>query len=243
MDLFIAEVIGTAVLMLLGSGVNANVSLRGTYGQNSGWIVITTGWGLAVFSGVVVARPISGAHLNPAVSVGLAVAGQFDWALVPTYILGQLLGASIGTFLVWVTYKDHFDQEESPDTKLGVFSTGPAIPNTFLNFFSEMIGTLALVFVVLHISGAVIDDPNQTPIGLGSVGALPVALLVWVIGMGLGGTTGYAINPARDLMPRVLHSVLPIKGKGSSKWHYAWIPVVAPLVGGAIGGLIFIALQ
>ena len=229
--------------MLLGSGVNANVTLKGTYGRDSGWIVITAGWGLAVFSGVVVAGSFSGAHLNPAVSLGLAAAGKFDWSQVPSYILAQLIGAAMGTFLAWFMYKDHFDQEEEPGKKLGVFSTGPAIANRLTNFSSEMIGTFMLVFVVLFISQGSLGDANETPIGLGSLGALPVALLVWVIGMGLGGTTGYAINPARDLMPRILHSILPIKGKGGSNWGYAWIPVVAPIVGGMLAGGLYLLLM
>lgn len=239
-----AEFVGTAILMLLGIGVNANVSLKGTYGSNSGWVVITLGWGFAVFMGVVVAGPISGAHINPAVSVGLAVAGEFPWEKVPTYILGQMGGAMLGAFLAWLTYSAHFNATEDQGAKLGSFSTGPAIKNTGLNLISEIIGTGVLVFVVLFIAGPSINDPSlQSPeIGLGSVGALPVALLVVAIGMSLGGTTGYAINPARDLGPRIVHALMPIKGKGPSNWGYAWIPVLGPVAGGSLAGLLYLLI-
>ncbi|MBC6609701.1 aquaporin family protein [Hymenobacter sp. BT507] len=233
MSPFAAEFVGTAVLILLGNGVVANVVLNDTKGHNSGWMVISTAWALAVFVGVVIAGPVSGAHLNPAVTLGLAVAGKFAWALVLPYLGAQLLGAFVGSALVWVMYKDHFDRTPDPLAKLAVFATGPAIRNHVSNLFSEVLGTLVLVLTVFYIVGGEIT-PTRTPIGLGSVGALPVALLVWVIGLGLGGTTGYAINPARDLGPRLAHALLPITGKGASEWSYAWIPVVGPLIGAVL---------
>jgi glycerol uptake facilitator protein len=213
--------------------------LNDTKGNNSGWLVITTAWGLAVFVGVVVAGPYSGAHLNPAVTIGLAVAGKFAWAKVPAYVLAQLLGASAGAFLVWIMYYDHFKKTDRPDYILAVFCTGPAIRNFVSNIASEIIGAFVLVYTVFYITGAKII-PGDTPIGLGSVGALPVALLVWVIGLSLGGTTGYAINPARDLGPRIVHFILPIKNKGTSDWQYAWIPVVGPLIGAIAAAGLFL---
>lgn len=227
---FIAEIIGTFLLLLLGGGVVANVVLEKTKSNDQGWMVITTAWGLAVFVGVVVAGPYSGAHLNPAVSIGLAAAGKFSWALVPSYILAQFIGAMLGAVIVWLMYKDHFDITEDATTKLGVFCTIPAIRNPISNLFSEIVGAFILVFVVLYFTEASIIETN-TPIGLGSVGALPVGILVWVIGLGLGGTTGYAINPTRDFGPRLMHFLLPIKGKGTSDWGYAWIPIVGPIIG------------
>lgn len=240
---FIAEICGTALLLTMGAGVVANVVLKGTKGHGGGWIVITTGWGLGVFIGVVVAAPYSGAHLNPAVTVGLAVAGQFPWSEVVSYISAQLLGAGIGVSLVWLMYKDHFDATDDKLLKLTIFSTGPAIRNIPYNFLSEVIGTFALVFVVLYTAGAKLENAQETPIGLGALGALPVAFLVWVIGLSLGGTTGYAINPARDLAPRIMHSILPIKGKGDSDWSYAWVPVLAPLTGGVLAAVVFLMLK
>ena len=238
---FMAELIGTMLLILLGDGVVANVLLNDAKGNNSGWLVITTAWGLAVFVGVVVAGPYSGAHLNPAVTVGLAIAGKFPWADVPVYIAAQMLGAFIGAILVWVMYYDHFHQTNKPGAVLAVFCTGPAIRNYRSNIASEIIGAFVLVFTVFYIAGAQIT-PSKTPIGLGSVGALPVGLLVWVIGLSLGGTTGYAINPARDLGPRIIHSIFPIKNKGTSDWQYAWIPVLGPLAGAALAALLYLHL-
>ncbi|PYF75589.1 MIP/aquaporin family protein [Pedobacter nutrimenti] len=235
---FLAEFIGTALLILLGDGVVANVVLNETKGNNSGWMVITTAWALAVFVGVTVAGPVSGAHLNPAVTLGLALTGQFAWSKVLAYILAQLLGAAMGAFLVWLMYRDHFNRNNPPAAILAVFSTGPAIRNYSSNLISEMIGTFVLVFTVFYISGAEII-PTKTPIGLGTVGAIPVAFLVWVIGLSLGGTTGYAINPVRDLGPRIMHALLPIKGKGSSDWAYAWIPIIGPLAGAALAALVY----
>ncbi|HEY8931040.1 MAG TPA: MIP/aquaporin family protein [Mucilaginibacter sp.] len=239
---FTAEFIGTMLLILLGEGVVANVLLNDTKGHNSGWLVITTAWGLAVFVGVVVAGPVSGAHLNPAVTIGLAIAGKFAWANVGSYIVAQMLGASAGAFLVWLMYFDHFKKTNKPDSILAVFCTGPAIRNYVSNVVSEIVGAFVLVFVVFYISGGQITT-TKTPIGLGSVGALPVAFLVWVIGLSLGGTTGYAINPARDLGPRFIHFLLPIKNKGTSDWQYAWIPVFGPLLGAALAALLYLQLK
>lgn len=240
---FIAEIIGTALLILLGNGVVANVVLNQTKGNNSGWIVITTGWAFAVFVGVTVAAPASGAHLNPAVTLGLAIAGKFPWENVHVYIAAQMLGAMVGAFLVWLSYKDHFAVTDNEGGKLACFSTGPAIRKPASNFISEFIGAFVLVFVIFYFAGPSFSSETITDakIGLGSIGALPVSLLVWVIGLALGGPTGYAINPARDLGPRIMHSILPIKG--SSDWEYAWIPVLAPIAGGAFAALFFQALH
>ena len=242
MSPFIAELIGTMLLILLGDGVVANVLLNDTKGNNSGWIVITTAWGLAVFVGVTVAGPYSGAHLNPAVTIGLAIAGKFAWALVLPYIAAQMLGAFIGAFLVWLMYYDHFQRTNNPGFVLAVFCTGPAVRNYASNIASEIIGAFVLIFTVFYITGAEIT-PSKTPIGLGSVGAIPVALLVWVIGLSLGGTTGYAINPARDLGPRIMHAILPIKSKGSSDWAYSWIPIAGPIIGAAVAALVYLQLH
>ena len=229
-------------MILLGDGVVANVLLNDTKGNNSGWMVITTAWGLAVFMGVVVAGPYSGAHLNPAVTIALAVAGKFGWASVLSYVTAQMIGAMLGSFLVWVMYYDHFERTNNPGSILGVFCTVPAVRKVVSNISSEIIGAFVLIFVIFYITGAELT-PNKTPIGLGSVGAIPVAFLVWVIGLSLGGTTGYAINPVRDLGPRLMHSILPIKSKGTSDWAYAWIPVLGPIAGGVIAALLYLQLQ
>lgn len=242
MSAITAEIIGTFLLILLGGGVTANVLLKDTKGHNSGWIVITTGWGLAVYVAVVVAGPYSGAHINPAVTVGLAAAGKFPWADTGLYIAAQFLGAFLGAFAVWVVYRDHFNRTELPGMQLGVFSTAPAIRNTWSNLFSEVLGTFVLVFTVLYFTDATLVE-DGTIIGLGSLGALPVAFLVWSIGLSLGGTTGYAINPARDLGPRILHALVPIKNKGSGDWGYSWIPVVGPVIGGLLAAYLFLALS
>lgn len=236
MNNFLFELIGTAFLILLGNGVVANVVLTKTYGHNSGWIVISFGWAIAVFVGVYVAAAQSGAHLNPAVTMALAVAEKFSWSLVPVQIAGQFCGAMLGAFLVWVTYKKHFDETTDAGMIQAVFCTAPAIKNTLYNLASEIIGTFALVFGVLFIAGAHINDVE---VKLGSLDALPVALLVLGIGLSLGGPTGYAINPARDLGPRMMHFILPIKDKGSSGWGYSWIPVLGPLIGGILAALVF----
>jgi glycerol uptake facilitator protein len=242
MNPIIAEFIGTMILILLGNGVVANVLLKDTKGNNSGWMVITTGWALAVFTGVVIAGPYSGAHLNPAVTLGLAIAGKFSWARVPMFIIAQLLGAMVGSFLVWTMYKDHFFATKEGGLKGAVFYTAPAIKNTKLNFISELLGTFVLLLAVFYITNGEIGK-EKTPIGLGSIGAIPVAFIVWAIGLSLGGTTGYAINPARDLGPRIVHSLLPIKDKNRDDWKYAWIPISGPLAGAAIAAFVYLILN
>ena len=242
MSPFTAEYIGTLLLLLLGNGVVANVLLSETKGRNSGWIVICTAWGLAVYVAVVVAGPVSGAHLNPAVTLSLAIAGKFPWSAVLPYMLAQMLGAMSGAFLVWLMYRDHYNRTDDPGLQLATFCTSPAIYNPLANLFSEAVGTFVLTYTVFYITGAEITT-SKTLIGLGSVGALPVALLVWVIGLSLGGSTGYAINPARDLGPRIMHALLPMKGKGESHWSYSWIPVLGPLLGGVIGAVVYLALR
>jgi glycerol uptake facilitator protein len=239
---FISEIIGTAILILLGGGVVANVVLNKTIGNNSGWIVITTGWALAVYVAVVIAGPYSGAHINPAVSIGLAIAGKFPWSDVPFYMLAQMIGAMLGSTTVWLMYKNHFDVTEDAETKKAVFCTAPAIRNTVSNLFSEALGTFVLIFTILYFTDATINN-TETVVGLGSLGALPVAFLVWSIGLSLGGTTGYAINPARDLGPRIMHAILPIKNKANNDWSYSWIPVVGPIVGASLAALLMIALS
>lgn len=238
MSPFLAEFIGTALMILLGNGVVANVVLTGTKGNGGGWIVITTAWALAVFVGVVVAAPFSGAHLNPAVSLSLAIAGKFEFAQLPIYVLAQMLGAMLGAFLVWIKYKDHYAATGDQGLKLATFSTGPAIRNTLSNFSSELIGAFVLLFVIFYFTNPEMTD-SKAPIGLGSLGAIPVSFLVWAIGLSLGGTTGYAINPARDLGPRIMHSILPIAGKGSSDWSYSWIPIVGPLIGASLAAILY----
>lgn len=229
------EFIGTLVLVLLGCGVVACVSLKKSKGEGGGWIVVTLAWGLAVMCGVFIAGPFTGAHLNPAVTLGLAMSSKFPWGLVLPYIISQILGGVIGGMIVYVFYKDHFDLTEDQETKLGVFSTIPAVKNHWRNLLCELIGTFVLVLVILFIG----DKHNTAEVGLGSIGALPVALLVVAIGLSLGGTTGYAINPARDLGPRIAHQLLPIKGKGKSQWGYAWVPIVGPILGAALAALIY----
>lgn len=230
MSPFIAEFTGTAMLLLLGNGVVANVVLSKTKGNGSGWIVITFGWAMAVFAGVYATAAASGAHLNPAVTVAMAIKNH-DWSKVPVYIAAQMLGALFGSLLVWLSYRQHFDETENKDLVLAVFCTAPAIRNPFNNFISELIGTFMLILGVLFLS-----SPENK---LGSLDALPVALLVLGIGLSLGGSTGYAINPARDLAPRLLHFVLPIKNKRDSDWGYSWIPVLAPLTGAVLAVMVF----
>ncbi len=241
---FTAEFVGTLVLILLGNGVVANVVLHGTKGNSGGWIVITTGWALAVFTGVVIAGPYSGAHINPAVTLGLAIAGEFAWSQVPMFIVAQLLGAMAGSFLVWAMYKHHFDATQDGKAQLACFSTGPAIRHKYSNALSEIVGTFILIFVIFYVTDPVMGDGSQsTPIGLGSLGAVPVSLLVFAIGLSLGGTTGYAINPARDLGPRIMHSLLPIKNKCDSDWTYAWIPIAGPIIGASLASVTFLLLS
>lgn len=236
MNPFLGELIGTAILILLGNGVVANVVLRGTKGEGAGWIVITWGWGMAVFVAVFTVAAFSGAHINPAVSIGLALAGKFAWESVPTYILAQFLGAMIGTTLVWAMYYEHFRDTENRDLKLAVFCTGPAIRKPVSNLVSEIVGTFVLVFAVLFLAVAVF--------GLGALDALPVGLLVLAIGLSLGGTTGYAINPARDLGPRIMHALLPLPGgKRDSDWGYAWIPVLGPILGAILAAGAYLLLE
>jgi glycerol uptake facilitator protein len=242
MTAFIAELIGTGTLVLLGNGVNANVVLTGTKGQNAGWIVITTGWALAVYVGVVIANPYSGAQLNPAVTLAMAVSGKLPWSSVLPYIIAQMLGAMIGAFLVWLIYRDHFNRTQDSSLQLAAFSTSPAIRDNLPNLISELIGTFVLVFTVFYITGGEIVE-SKTHIGLGSIGALPVALLVWSIGLSLGGTTGYAINPARDFGPRIMHFLLPIKNKKSSDWGYSWIPVFGPILGGLLAAWVYMTFK
>ncbi len=239
MSEFTAELIGTFLLILIGCGVVANVLLPGTKGHDttSPWMVITTAWALAVYVGVVVASPYSGAHLNPAVTIGLAVAGDFEWTKVPLFVVAHIVGAFGGASAVWLMYRDHYLVCDDPGVKLGIFATVPAIRNLSSNLFSEVLGTFVLVFTVLYFTDATLMDDDTTVVGLGSLGALPVAFLVWGIGLGIGGTTGYAINPARDLGPRLAHAVLPIRGKGGSDWAYAWVPIVGPVIGGVIAGV------
>jgi glycerol uptake facilitator protein len=229
-NILIAEILGTGLLILLGDGVVAGVLLARSKAQNAGWIVITTAWAFAVFVGVTVAGPVSGAHINPAVTVGLAVSGGLEWGMVPVYIVGQFIGAFIGATLVTIHYWDHFKQTEDQGLKLAVFSTAPNIRNIPLNVVSEVIGTFVLVFVVLAFG------QNQ---GLAGLGPLAVAILVFSIGMSLGGTTGYAINPARDLGPRIIHAILPVPGKGGSDWEYSWVPVVGPIIGAIIAAVVY----
>lgn len=230
---FMGEVVGTMLLILLGDGVVANVLLGKTKGNNSGWIVITTAWAMAVFVGAYVSAGSSGAHLNPAVTLGVAI-NTGNFSEVPVYWAAQMIGAFIGAVLVYLHYYPHWAQTSDPGLKLAVFSTGPAIRNTVWNFVSEVIGTFVLMFGILAIKAAQTD--------MGSLQIIVVAFLVWVIGLALGGTTGYAINPARDLGPRIAHAVLPIPGKGRSDWGYSWIPVVGPLVGAALAALLYGAL-
>ena len=237
---FLAEVLGTGALILLGDGVVAGVLLMRSKAQNSGWIVITTGWAFAVFVGVIIAGPISGAHLNPAVTLGLAVKGALPWSEVPVYFAGEMLGAFIGAVLVYLHYYPHWAETPDADLKLAVYSTGPAIRNTTWNLVSEIIGTFVLMFEIFMFSA--VGPAGDNKAGLAALGPLPVTFIVLVIGLALGGTTGYAINPARDLGPRIAHFVLPIPGKRDSDWAYSWVPVIGPLIGAAVAYGVFAAL-
>jgi len=239
-NVYLFEFIGTAMLILLGNGVVANLVLKDTKGASLGWVGISMAWGLAVFCGVFVSADVSGAHINPAVTLGLAIAGKFSWDLVPGYFLAQILGAMMGNLFIWLTYKKHYDATTDQSAILATFSTSPAIRNSFWNFATEVIGTFTLVLGVFFIAGGSIGDES---ISLGSLDALPVALLVMGIGFSLGGPTGYAINPARDLGPRILHALLPLKNKGDSDWKYAWIPVIGPLFGALLAALVFMGIN
>lgn len=239
MNPYFAEFLGTAVLVLMGTGVCACTGLSKSKGQGAGWLTITLGWGLAVMCGVFVAGPYSGAHLNPAVTLSLALAGSFAWSLLPGYVLAQMLGGFFGAFLTWAFYKDHYDATEDPDAKLGTFCTMPAIRNTWRNLFCEFIGTWLLCFCILMFS----TEGNTPEVGMGSIGAVPVTLLIMAIGMSLGGATGYAINPARDLSPRIAHAILPMKSpKRDSGWNYSWIPVAGPMLGAAFAAICFVGI-
>jgi glycerol uptake facilitator protein len=226
MNAFFAEFFGTAMIIVFGGGVVANVVLDKTKGNNSGWIVITFGWAAGVFTGVLVAAPVSGAHLNPAVTLALVLAGKFSASLMPVYMAAQLLGAMFGAFLVWIAYKKHFDATADADSKLAVFCTAPNIRSVWYNVLTEVIGTYVLALAVLYMA-----SPD---VGLGALNALPVAIVVLGLGLSLGGPTGYAINPARDLGPRLMHFFLPIPGKRDSDWGYSWVPILGPMLGAAI---------
>ena len=235
MSIFLAELIGTALLIILGDGVVANCVLNKSKGQNGGWIVITMGWAMAVFVGVFAVGAYSGAHLNSAVTLARAVTGAVPWELVPVYIAAQMLGAFLGACIVYASYKQHFDITDDANGKLAVFCTAPAIRSTIPNLVTEIVGTFVLIFGVFYIA--------KGDVGLGAVDALPVALLVLAIGLSLGGPTGYAINPARDLGPRIAHAILPIKGKRDSDWGYAWIPVAGPVIGALLAAALHMALK
>jgi len=229
---FMGEFIGTALLITIGIGVCANVSLQKAYGFRSGWIVVTIGWAMAVFVGVVFAGPISGAHLNPAVTIALAVNGGFNWSDVPGYILAQVAGACTGATLAWLAYKKQFDDSVQEGGYLGIFATGPSVRHSVYNFLTEVIASFVFMLAVFALT------KPQT--GIGSIDALPVSLVVLSIGLGLGGSTGYAINPARDLGPRLMHALLPIKGKGASDWTYAWIPIAGPIIGAVLAAWVYL---
>lgn len=235
----IAEFLGTMLLILLGNGVVAGVVLNKTKSNNSGWIVITIAWGLAVFIAVLVAGPISGAHINPAVTIALAVAGKFAWYKVTLYIISQILGAIFGQLLVWIMYYPHYSATEDKSLKLATHCTMPAIEDVRSNLASEIIGTFVLIFAILATQGVVVtigggDVVATYPVNMGALGGIPVAFVVVGVGLSLGGTTGYAINPARDFGPRLFHAIMPIQDKGSSGWNYAWIPVLGPIIGAVI---------
>ncbi|MGJ9383647.1 MIP/aquaporin family protein [Salipaludibacillus sp. CF4.18] len=233
MSPFVGEIFGTMILIIFGAGVVAGVVLKGSKAEASGWIVITVAWGLGVALGVYAVGEVSGAHLNPAVTVGFALIGEFPWSQVPSYILAQLIGAFIGATLVWFQYYAHFRDTDDPGAKLAVFTTDPAIKHTPSNYFSEVLGTFVLVIGLLFIGA------NEFTEGLNP---LIVGCLIVAIGLSLGGTTGYAINPARDLGPRIAHAVLPIVGKGNSNWAYSWVPIAGPIIGGGLGSLTYAAL-
>ena len=239
MNAFLAEFIGTLVLILMGDGVCAATSLDKSKAKGAGWVVVALGWGFAVMCGVFIAGPYSGAHLNPAVTLAMAIAGSLPWASVPGYVVAQFAGAICGAGLVWLFYKDHFDATADADTKLGCFCTMPAIDHKVLNAVSEGIGTWVLVFCVLMFGTA----ENTAGLSMGTVGAFPVTFLIMAIGMSLGGATGYAINPARDLGPRIAHAILPFKSaKRDSGWAYSWVPVVGPLAGAALAAVCYMLI-
>jgi glycerol uptake facilitator protein len=235
MNQFFAEFFGTAMILVFGSGSVSNVILSKTKGSNSGWIVITCGWAVGVFTGVLIAADVSGAHLNPAVTIALVLAGKFSASLMPLYICAQLLGAMFGSTLAWLAYKKHFDATEDADAKLAVFCTMPNIRSYWYNVVTEVIGTYILALAVLYMA--------KPEVGLGALNALPVALVVLGIGLALGGPTGYAINPARDLGPRIMHFILPIHGKRDSDWKYAWVPILGPIAGASLAAMMFVLFR
>lgn len=239
-EIFVWEMLGTAALILLGAGVVANTVLKRSLGLSGGWLLINIGWGFAVFVGASIANP-SGAHLNPAVTIGLLSAGgsDFGWALAPAYFLGQMVGAILGATLAWAAYKLQFDTHDDPAGTRGIFCTGPTVPNYAWNVVTEIIGTFVLVFWILLSPGAQAGDDGVPTFGNSALGYAAVAFVVISIGASLGGPTGYAINPARDLGPRIAYALLPIKGKGSPEWNYSWVPVVGPIVGAILAGLVF----
>jgi glycerol uptake facilitator protein len=243
MNHFVAELIGTMILILLGDGVCANVILKKTKGHGSGWIVITAGWALAVAMGVYAVGRYSGAHLNPAITLAFACIGSLKWDEVPAYLGGQMIGAILGAILVYLVHFDHWKETEEPADKLAVFCTAPAVRHFPINFLCEFVGTWVLVFVVLCIganSAGIKGGPVDLAAAFGTgLNPLLVGFLIWAIGLSLGGPTGYAINPARDLGPRIAHAILPIPGKGSSDWGYAWVPILGPILGGILGAVMF----
>ncbi|MCQ2159209.1 MAG: aquaporin family protein [Bacteroidales bacterium] len=239
MNPYFAEFLGTLVLVLMGDGVCACTSLDKSKGKGAGWVAVTLAWGFAVMCGVFVAGPWSGAHLNPAVSLALAICGKFAWSSLPGYVLAQMLGGFCGAALVWAFYKDHYDATEDADVKLGTFCTMPAIRNSWRNLFCEFVGSWLLCFCILMFT----TSENTPAVGMGSMGAFPVTMLIMAIGLSLGGATGYAINPARDLPPRIAHAVLPMKSaKRDSGWSYSWIPVAGPLLGAAFAAVCFMVI-
>lgn len=246
MDAYFAEFVGTAILILLGNGVVANVLLADTKGHQAGWIVITAGWSMAVFAAVLCVGQFSGAHINPAVTIGTAVAGKFSWGLVPGYIIAQMLGGIVGGALVYFFYQPHYSATQATDLKLATFCTAPNIRRLPWNLFCEAVATFVLIYAVLLMADptfSIAETSDEVTIGLGSIGALPVALIVLSIGLSLGGTTGYAINPARDLGPRLAHAILPIPGKGDNDWAYAPIPVLGPILGAIAAALLYRAQE
>lgn len=250
MNVYLAEFIGTMILILFGNGVVANVVLNKSKGNSSGWIVITAGWGFAVMAGAYSVGWISGGHLNPALTIGFAVAGLFEWALVPGYVVAQILGAMMGSLLVYLSYKRHYDETEDKGGILATFSTGPAIRDLKWNFVTEFIGTFMLVFGLLAIGNSnnqsmtILSVTGETAMtgSVGILGPLLAGFFIWALGLSLGGPTGYAINPARDFGPRIMHTILPIKNKGDSDWGYSLIPILGPILGGITGALLYITL-
>lgn len=240
-EIFLWEAMGTATLTLLGCGVVANVTLRDTLGNGGGWLLVNFGWGFAVFAGASIAAP-TGAHINPAVTLGLAVNGQVPWSEVPVYLMAQVVGAAFGAVLCWAAYKLQFDSHDDPANTLGIFSTGPTVRNKPWNVVTEIIGTFVLVFWILLSPGAEVGANGIPEFGNAALGYAAVAFIVISIGSSLGGPTGYAINPARDLGPRIAYAVLPIRGKGAADWAYSWVPIVGPVVGGVLAGALALAL-